>query len=81
MDALLAQLRHRDAVRILIVSVVVSVTLGVSAVLGAEWGTVLDQVFSALLSLSVFSAVVAGLHLRRNRERYARIVHSGGRGR
>ncbi len=73
-DVVLARIRHRDAVRILIASAVVGVPLLVPAVLGLELGPFWDTVLPAVLGLCVFAAVTAALHLRRNRERYARLV-------
>ena len=79
MDALLVQIRRHDAVRILIASAVVGLPLLVSQVLGLEWGSSWDQVRAGVLSFAVFAAGTAGLHLRRNRERYARAVRMDAR--
>jgi len=74
MDALLVRIRHRDAVRILIVSSVVGVPLLASAVLGFDWGSFWDQVLTGVLGLAVFAAATAALHLHRNRQRSARVI-------
>lgn len=74
MDATLVQMRHRDAVRILIASVVLGVPALIPVVLGLDLGPVLNAVSPAVLSLCAFAAGTAVLHLRRNRERYAQAV-------
>jgi hypothetical protein len=73
-DVVLARIRHRDAIRILIASAVLGVPALIPALLGLDLGPVLNTLGPAVLSLCVFAAVTAALHLRRNRERYARIV-------
>lgn len=73
-DALLARIRHREAVRILVASGVVGLPLLAAAVLGVEWGSFWDQVLSGVLGLCVFAAATAALHLRRSRARSARLV-------
>lgn len=73
-DATLVQMRHRDAVRILVASAVVGLPLLVTVVIGVEWGSFWDQVLAGVLGFAVFAAATAALHLRRNRERYALAV-------
>lgn len=78
-DALLVQIRHRDAVRILIASAAVGLPLLVAAVIGVDWGGFWDQVLSGVLGLSAFGAATAALHLRRNRALYARVIAVNGK--
>jgi hypothetical protein len=73
MDAVLARIRRRDAVRILITSGIVGLPLLAATVLGADFGA-WGELTSAALQLSAFSAGVAALHLRRTRTHRFRMV-------
>lgn len=66
-DAVLAHVRHRDAIRILVASVVVGVPLIVSVVMGADLGGLGDSVLTGLLGICVVAGCISARSLIRER--------------